>query len=83
MRNPLGRSRGLGAYTTEELIDRAHELHHHRVRLLGSRTYLMQYMRGEVPDPLEGYDPDDPWYSYTAIENHLAQRMGGLLDAGP
>lgn len=75
MNNPLARIRGLGAYTVEELCDRAHELWEHSRMLSLSPGYYEAYLRGEVPDPMQGYQREDPWYSLSAIEEHLNGRM--------
>lgn len=74
MDNPLTRRMGLDAYTTEELEDRAHELWEHNRMLNISPTYAMKYMRGEIPDPMEGYKREDPWFSFMLIEEHLKGR---------
>jgi hypothetical protein len=75
MENPLARVKGLAAYTVEELEDRAHELWIHSRQLQSSPVYVMKYMRGEVPDPMEGYRHGDPWYDLTEIERHLKGRL--------
>jgi hypothetical protein len=74
MENPLVRINGLNGYTVEELEDRAHELwlHHRQFEIPG---YFEKYVRGEIPDPMEGYRPGDPWYSLSAINEHLKGRM--------
>lgn len=75
MKNPLARSKGLDAYTVEELQDRAHELWEHNTLLRKSESYRRRYMEGEVPDPMEGYTRGDPWYDFEAIDTHLKGRL--------
>ena len=71
MKNPMHRIKSLDAYTVEELEDRAHELWLHNRQLQVSPVYAMKYIRGEVPDPMEGYVHGDPWFSMYDIEEHL------------
>lgn len=61
--------------TTAELTDRAWALHDHNSMLATNPEYRLRVMNGD--DPIYGdedYDPDDPWFSYSAIEDALAIR---------
>lgn len=66
----------LNDYTEEELIERAWEIHDHNERLFTDATYMVDYLNGthRGPDPMEDYDPDDPWFSEYQIELHLEER---------
>lgn len=67
----------LESKTVEELTDRAWELYDHQRRLFSNEQYRLDVINGVAEnDPLADpdYDPDDPWFSLTLLEDYLSVR---------
>lgn len=65
---------GLETYSTEALEARFDILHAHDDRLANDREYMLDVINGFESDPRDGFDLDDPWNNWAAIDRELGNR---------